>query len=452
MSFDSELLSQKRCLELFHAVEQAALRAGVRDVEATLSATDDSLTRFANNAIHQNVSERSSSLSVRTVIDGKTARATTNRLHRDGIQAVVDEAIALTKASNPIELQPLFADDAATDSNHVSEAALACGPIERARGVADAVRVVANQGHSAAGIYAAALNVDALLNSRGVFRYYADTLTQFSITATAPDSSGWAKATSPVHEEVRPEELARSAATKASVSARPADLAPGRYTVILEPAAVLDLVGQVFSDFSGTAMSDQRSFLNDRLGERLFGANIQMFDDASHPLQSGTPFDGEGMLRRPLRLVENGTPTELAYSRASAALAGCSATGHGFALPNESGEAPVNIVIAGGNIPLEELIASTENGILVTRFWYIREVEPYDKVMTGMTRDGTFLIRAGEVVGGIRNFRFNQSVVEMLRNVESMSPTVRASGEEAFDMAVPAMKVHEFTFTETTTF
>ncbi|MEJ7606759.1 MAG: metallopeptidase TldD-related protein [Bryobacteraceae bacterium] len=239
---------------------------------------------------------------------------------------------------------------------------------------------------------------------------------------------------------------------KALLSKSPTELQPGGYTVILEPAAVLDLVGQIFFDFSGTALADQRSFLNDRLGQKLFGSNINIYDDVNHPLQTGAGFDGEGVPRVPLTLVEAGVAKSVAYSRASAVKAGVKATGHGFPLPNESGEAPVNIVIAGGDATLEELIASTSIGVLVTRLWYIREVEPYDKVMTGMTRDGTFLIRDGQIAGGIRNFRFNQSVVTMLGNVEALSATGRTAGEEAFDMVVPAMKVHDFQFTEVTKF
>jgi len=129
-----------------------------------------------------------------------------------------------------------------------------------------------------------------------------------------------------------------------------------------------------------------------------------------------------------------------------------SPTGHGFQLPNEVGEMPVNIVIEGGETSLDKMIASTERGILVTRLWYIREVDPYEKIMTGMTRDGTFLVEGGEVVRGLKNFRFNQSVLELLNNVEALSPAVRASGEEAFDMVVPAMKVRDFNFTEVTRF
>jgi predicted Zn-dependent protease len=450
---ESELLPSNRCREIFAAAQSAARRAGIEDIEVLLTATSDSLTRFANNQIHQNVAERSTVISVRAVVDGRTARASTNRADRRGIEGAVEDAVALARASDPLpDLQPLYGDlDQSTHSRY-SEAAARCTPLARATAVAEAIKVVESAGQAAAGIYSTAENVEAILNSRGVFRYYFDTLTQFSITAMAPDSSGWAKASSPVHEEVKPIELAQLAARKASLSRNPREIEPGEYTVILEPAAVLDLVGQIFGDFSGTAIADQRSFLNDRIGERVFGENISIYDDVSFPLQTGAPFDGEGVLRRPLTLVKAGTPREIAYSRGAAAKADVDPTGHGFPLPNDAGEAPVNIVIAGGSASLEELIASTARGILVTRFWYIREVEPYEKVMTGMTRDGTFLIEGGQVVAGIRNMRFNQSVVELLRNVEALSPTVRASGEEAFDMAVPAMKAHNFHFTEVTKF
>jgi PmbA protein len=449
---ESELLSRRKCQEIFLAVEQAGRRAGVTDVEVTLGSTADSLTRFANNEIHQNVSERTTTLSVRPVIDGRTARATTNRLHRDGIQAVVDEAIALARASEPADLLALYEDPTICDGQHYSEAAAVCTPAQRASGVAEAIRIVEAQGQTAAGIYSTAENVEVLMNSRGLFRYYFDTLTQFSITAMAADSSGWAKATSARHQDVVPAALAERASRKAFLSANPGELSPGRYTVILEPAAVLDLVGQIFMDFSGTSIADQRSFLNDRVGEKLFGSNITIYDDVGFPLQTGAPFDGEGVPRRALKLVKEGVPRQVAYSRAAAKKADAEATGHGFPLPNDQGEAPVNIVIAGGKTSLEEMIASTSNGILVTRLWYIREVEPYEKVMTGMTRDGTFVVRDGEIGGGIRNFRFNQSVVELLRNVESLTASERASGEEAFDMVVPGMKVADFNFTEVTRF
>jgi predicted Zn-dependent protease len=208
----------------------------------------------------------------------------------------------------------------------------------------------------------------------------------------------------------------------------------------------------MFADFSGTAIRDGRSFLNDRIGKKLFGENITVYDDAAHALQSGAAFDAEGVPRRRLTLVEDGVVREIAYCRQAAALAGVAPTGHGFPLPNDTGEAPMNIVIAGGDTSVEEMVAATERGILVTRLWYIREVDPYEKIFTGMTRDGTFLVEGGQVTSGVRNFRFNVGLMEMLSNVEALSPAVRASGEETFDMVVPAMKVRGFNFTEVTRF
>jgi predicted Zn-dependent protease len=291
-----------------------------------------------------------------------------------------------------------------------------------------------------------------MLNTNGVFGYYNETMAQFSITALAKDSSGWAKRTSCDVARLNPQEAALTAARKAANSRAPEEIPPGRYTVILEPSAVLDLVGQLFGDFSATALRDERSFLTGRIGQKIFGDNINIYDDAAHPLQSGMPFDGEGVPRARVILVENGIVRNVVYSRQAAAQAGVRPTGHGFPLPNEGGEAPMNIVILGGSTSVEEMIASTERGILVTRLWYIREVDPYQKIMTGMTRDGTFLVEHGKVTRGLKNFRFNQNVIELLSKVEALSPAVRASGEEAFDMVVPAMKVRDFNFTEVTRF
>jgi predicted Zn-dependent protease len=184
----------------------------------------------------------------------------------------------------------------------------------------------------------------------------------------------------------------------------------------------------------------------------------------AHPLQSGVPFDGEGVRRHKLQLVENGVINRLVYARATAEkmkrseykdkVGPVAPTGHGFPLPNEMGEAPMNIVFGETPQPssIEQMISSTERGVLVTRLWYIREVDPYEKILTGMTRDGTFYVEDGKIRYGVRNFRFNQSLIQMLSNVETMGAPVRASGEESFDMVVPAMKVRDFNFTEVTKF
>jgi PmbA protein len=438
---------------IFDQVQTTARGLGVAEVEAIVASGDQALTRFANNAISQNVAEKSSYLSVRAAIDGRTARASTNRLDAASIRAVVEEAVALTRLCEPDpELLPMAAPESYPEVRRHFEATGKATPEERALAVAEAIAVVEAAGQTAAGIYSTGESTFALLNSRGVSAWYAESLARFSITAMAGDSSGWAKGSACYHGDLHPVELAHAAARKTAQSAAPRELEPGRYTVILEPAAVLDLVGQMFGDFSATAIRDGRSFLNDRIGKKLFGENITIVDDVAHPRQAGAPFDGEGVARRPLMLVEAGVVRDIAYCRSAAARAGVAPTGHGFPLPNEYGEAPANIVIAGGDSSVEEMLAGTGRGILVTRLWYIREVEPYEKIFTGMTRDGTFLVEDGRVVAGVRNFRFNQSLIEMLSNVEALSEPVRASGEESFDMVAPAMKVGRFNFTEVTRF
>jgi PmbA protein len=448
---ESELLTRAGCQRIFETALRAAERLGVRDLEVTVGATASALTRFANNTIHQNVAERRGHLSVRVVLDQRTARASTNRMDEAAVAAAVERALALARAPDP-EVLALAESAEIAQVERWHAATAASTPGERARAVAAAIRVAESAGQTAAGIYSAGQGVEAVLNSRGVCAYYADTMAQFSITALGGDSSGWAKASAPDVRRISPVELAECASRKAALSRSPREFPPGRYTVILEPAAVEDLVGQMFWDFSATAMRDQRSFLNGRLGEKLFGENITIADDVYHPLQAGAPFDGEGTPRRRLALVERGVPREVAYSRSVAAQEGRAPTGHGFPVPNEYGEAPLNIVMEGGAASLEEMIASTARGILVTRLWYIREVDPYQKIMTGMTRDGTFLIEGGSVVAGLRNFRFNQSLIELLSNVEELSPAVRTAGEESFDMVVPALKVRDFNFTEVTRF
>jgi len=348
-------------------------------------------------------------------------------------------------------------------SRHFAETA-ATTPQLRAAGVKRIVEVAQKYKLTTAGIFSSSETVEGIFNSRGLSDWHTQTLAEVSITMLAADSSGWQKANSPDVANLDPLSLAEIAAKKALDSAHPAEIPAGKYTVILEPAAVLDIVGFMFWDYSGVALLDQRSFLTGRIGGKLFGENITIWDDVTHPLQTGSPFDGEGMRRQRVSLVENGVVKRVVYARATAErmkrselrdqVGPIEPTGHGFALPNEMGEMPLNIVFATPENPqtLAQMIASTERGVLVTRLWYIREVDPYEKIVTGMTRDGTFLVENGRVRQGVRNFRFNESLIHMLSNVDTMSAPLRSCGEESFDMVVPAMKVRDFNFTEVTKF
>jgi PmbA protein len=438
------------CQKLFERVERAS---NADETELHIVCNRQALTRFANNTIHQNVEDEGTSLSIRTVFGGRTARATTNKLDGLSLARCVHECEALARSCQPDpELQPMPGPQSYESVNRWWEATAAAGPAERAAGVRTMIAEAEKSGLTTAGILATGESLHFLKNSRGLSVSHRETHAEASVTMMGEDSSGWAKANSPDLAKLDVREMAARAARKAVDSSNPIEVPAGRYTVILEPSAVLDVLGYMYYDFGALSVTEQRSFLTNRLGHKLFGDNITIRDDVRHPLQTGAPFDGEGIPRQSLALVEKGVVRNLVYAQKSAKSAGKSATGHGFPVPNEMGEAPMNIVLEGGSTPVEEMIASTERGILVTRLWYIREVEPYEKVMTGMTRDGTFLVENGKVTRGLRNFRFNQSLVEMLNNVESLGPAVRAAGEEAFEMVVPAMKVRNFHFSEVTKF
>jgi PmbA protein len=459
------MLNQSRAEQIFEKIKKFST---VDEVEAIFSSTDFSLTRFANNTIHQNVAEVNEAVSIRVAFDGKTARATTNRFDDDSLKRAVQSAENIARVQEP---DPDFLSMANADEGKGPEGpsrwfdqTAAVTPDARAEGVGKIVGVAKKNKLVTAGIYSSSQGAEAVVNSKGLSVYHRQTSAEVSITMLADNSSGWQKANSPDVRNVDPMRLAEIAALKARDSHAPKEIPPGKYTVILEPAAVLDLVGFMFWDFGGLAILDQRSFLNNRIGTRLFGENITIKDDVYHPLQSNTPFDGEGVHRQHVNLVEKGIIRNLVYARNTAAkmrkseykdkVGDIRVTGHGFPLPNEMGEAPTNIVFVtpGGEQTVEQMIAGTDRGILITRLWYIREVDPYEKILTGMTRDGTFLVEGGKVKHGLLNFRFNQSLIEMLNNVEAMGKAERASGEEAFDMVVPAMKIRGFNFTEVTKF
>src|SRR6266849_7131470 len=337
------------------------------EVECLFYGGHSALTRFANNTIHQNVAEENSGVSVRTVFGGRTARATTNKFDDESLRRVLhySENLARVQQEDP-DLLPVpdtgegARASQAIPTRHFDETA-ALTPEQRSEAVGKIVSIGQKQKVTAAGIFASSEMVEGVFNSRGLQSWHTQTSSEISITMLATDSSGWQKANSPNVAQLDAVTLAEIAASKASESAGPREIPAGKYTVILEPAAVLDIVGFMFFDFGGLAILDQRSFLNNRVGTKIFGANINIIDDVGHPLQSGAPFDGEGMRRQRVQLVEDGVVKRLVYARASAEkmknpehkdkVGRIEPTGHGFPIPNEMGEAPMNIVFGGTREP-----------------------------------------------------------------------------------------------------
>jgi PmbA protein len=445
--------AQPSLKDLEHVAEKVLRFSDADETEVDVGSGTDALTRFANNTIHQNVAEHTLGISIRAVVEGRTARATTNKTDDESLRRTVEAAMTLARnqPKNP-DLLPLIGRQKYQKVSRFFSSTAGTTPQDRAKAVARVCKMAQKEKQTAAGIFASGESRSVMANSRGLVAHYEQTRAEFSVTILEANSSGWAKANSPDIRKLDPEELAETAARTAAASREPREIPAGRYTTILSPAAVLDLVGFLFYDFAATSVLDKRSCLTGRLGKKVFGDNITIWDDAYHPLQSGPPHDGEGVPRQRVLLVDKGVPRNLVYSRATARKMKAKPTGHGFSLPNEYGEAPMNLVFSGGDQTTDEMIKSTERGILVTRLWYIREVDAYEKILTGMTRDGTFLIENGKVAGGVRNFRFNESVIEMLSKVDMMGVPVRAAGEESFEMVVPPMKVRDFHFSEVTKF
>ena len=263
------------------------------EIEAFVFGGKSALTRFANNTIHQNMAEENYSVSVRTAFGGRTARATTNKLDDESLKRVVQASESLAKVQQP-DPDLLAMPDAGegaratppVPSRHFEETA-AVTPEIRAEAVKKIVGVAEKHKLTTAGIFSSGESIEGIFNSRGLSRWHTQTSSEISITMLAPDSSGWQKANSPNVANLDAVALAEIAAGKAAKSAAPREIPAGKYTVILEPAAVLDMAGFIFWDFGGMAILDQRSFLNNRVGTKLFGENINIWDDFTHPLQSG---------------------------------------------------------------------------------------------------------------------------------------------------------------------
>lgn len=409
------------------------------------------LTRFANNEIHQNMGFENLEVSIRSCFGKKTARISTNKTDPESLKRTTEIADRLASLNHEDPyLLPMPGPQDYIPVAHANDKTGHINADRRAQAVKIATTIAQTKGLQAAGIFSNSLTRSAIANSKGLRAYSEETYAVFSTTMMKNSSSGWAKYGHTDASQIPIETLSLQASEKAILNHDPIEIPPGPYTVILEPSAVLDLLEFLILDFGGLSVLEKRSAFTDKLKQKIFGSNVNIQDDVYHPLQSGSPYDGEGFPRKKIHLVKNGVLNNLVYSQSSAHRCKTEPTGHGFSLPNEYGEAPMNIVFEGGHSTLEQMVRNTQRGLLITRFWYIREVDPMQKVLTGMTRDGTFLIENGLIKNAVLNLRFNESLFHFLNNIEEMSPSIRASGEEGFDMVVPAMKVKDFHFSSVT--
>ncbi len=445
--------AQKLAADTMEMAAKAVKASRADETEITVYAMDSALTRFANNQIHQNNFERNAQITVRAAVGKRVAKVNSNLLTPEGLAKAVDDAYTLAQFSpededwaglpeGPFEY-PIKVD--------FFENTAVLTPEGRAQPLREAFEL-AGDTYEAAGTLGNTVVTLGVVNSHGVNAVCNTTQGKFTVLYTGPDSSGY-------YEDIKRDFSAmdiigtsRRALEKAEASRNPSgELEVGKYTVILEEEAVATMMMFLsWLGFSAKMVHDKESFLTGKMGQKITGDNVTIYDDAGDPRTMGLPFDFEGVPKQKLVLVENGVAKAYAHSWKTAAKEGVKSTGHyvGWEEP-----LPVNLVLAGGDKTKEELIASIDRGVLVSRFHYSNVVNPMETVITGMTRDGTFLIEGGKITRGLKNFRYTQNILTALANNEGMTAEQRFNSSFFGGGAVvPVIKVRDFNFSGKTDF
>jgi PmbA protein len=432
-------------------------------VEVSIVNHEQALTRFANNYIHQNVSEANSSISVRVVFGKRLGIASTNSLQMKKIKEMVEwaENIAhLQKENNDFVSLPKTKQ---TDYRSLKTHFKVTGEFserDRAHAVGDIVKVAKESGINTFGSVSNGTAEICVGNSLGVFAHSMCGDVFCNIVMAADDSTGYAQAGARDVREIDFRTLANTAAQKAMMSAHPKDISPGKYTTIFEPLAASEFLAYMsFYAFNGKMLQEGRSYLCDRLGSKIVDDQITVIDDPFTPRGFAFPFDFEGVPKKRLVLIDKGIAKNVAHDSLTAFKEKKKSTGHALRAPNPFGPVAFNVVMKPGTKSIDAMIRETDRGILVTRFHYTNIIDPHKLVFTGMTRDGTFLIEGGKIAGGIKNLRFTENIVNVLNRVESISDKPELVADDpgygarfATGFVVPAMKVSEFNFTSSTEF
>ena len=442
-------------IEKIREIVQTAIATSRADqTEVIVMSTDSALTRFANNYIHQNVLESNSTLRVRVVLGKRIGVAESNDLSADGIRRAVDtaRAIAQLQPENP-DFGGLPAPQPITQVEAYAAATANCTPEARAL----SVRAICQQANAnkltAAGAFKTESYELAVANSLGTFAYHPGTIADLHTVMMGDSASGYASAASPDVRDLSPESLAREAIDKALRSRNPIALQPGEYTVLLEENAVSDLLEYLgYLAFNALAVQEDRSFMKDHIGDKLMSDGVTIGDDGLASDTFALPFDFEGVPRQPVTFIENGFARGVVYDSVTAGKEGKQSTGHSLPAPNAIGPVPMHMFLRAGTTTKEEMIRSITRGVLVTRFWYTRVVHPLHVTMTGMTRDGTFLIEHGQVTQPIKNMRFTTSYLEAMKNATQVGRETKLLREEwvGRSFRAPAILVEGFNFTGVT--
>ena len=410
-------------------LDRALALSKADETHVTLEATDSALTRFARNAIHQNVSEVEATLQVRAVFGRRVGSASTNDLSPDGIARTVERAglIARLQPENPEwpglpDPRPISSVDA------FDPVAAWATPEYRARAVLEICRQAHVEKMAASGAFSTASGEFAVANSRGILAYHPYTDVELTLVVEGVSESGYAHAASWRLDRVDTEALGREAVTRALFSRTPRRVAPGEYPVVLEPYAMLALVEALAQAGMGAlAVQEERSWMNGRIGRAALSPSLSIWDDGLDRSGNPMPFDCEGVPKQRVDIVRRGVPTGPVYDTLTAAREpGRVSTGHAQPFEEDwDGPAPGNLTLTAGDSTVQELIAQTERGLYVTRLWYTNLISERDCAVTGTTRDGVWWIERGELAYPVQNLRFSQRLVTALKDVRGVGKDLR---------------------------
>ncbi len=428
---------------------------GANPAELTLMVFDAALTRFANNIIHQNVAERDAEVTLRYFVGKKIGTASTNRLDQAGLDELVDRAKSFAKTSpedpnypglpGPEAYQRVPAFDLETSTYT---------PEKRARAVGGVCQMSAEKGLNASGALSTGSSILVVANTQGVFTYHSMTNADFQTVVMSSDSSGRAQESGWKVDDLAVESLGKDAIDTAVRGHNPIKIDPGEYTVVLEHYATDDIVSNLnFYGMGAQALEEGRSWMNDHIGQELMSPLVSIWDDGLDSHGSPLPFDFEGVPKQRVDIVKQGVVMGPVYDRYSGAKMGKPSTGHATPLNFRAfGPLALNLFMAAGKASVEEMIETTKKGLYINRFHYTRLVHPRECVITGMTRDGVFLIEDGQVTNPVKNLRYTMPYVKALANVEAVGKAAHLLVGEFGGLStnIPALKINGWNFTGST--
>ena len=445
------MIGRENCLRLLKRIVQ---QSPADQTEALLLIEDSALTRFAQSTIHQHVAEKNGTVILRVVSGKRIAVVTTNILKPSSLKDLLQKAISLVKIQHPNEeFSSLPEPKPISEANTFSENIDRLTPDKKVRVIRNLFSIVKKRRVRVSGAFSHG-NVElSVVNSLGVETYqrYSDLF--FHLVAEDDKGSGYASFVSRDPDRLNIEALADEAIGKAS-RGEPIQIEPGEYEVILEPYAVGELLSFLgYLGFHALALQEGRSFFCNALGKRMVDEKVTIYDDGLDPAGLQVPFDFEGIPKQKVIFFEEGVAKGVTYDSFTAGRERKDSTGHALIAPNTEGPIPINLLMKSGESSLDEMVRSVRKGIYVTRFHYINIVEPMKAVLTGMTRDGTFLIEEGEVKRPIKNLRFTESILKALSRVSAISKDRRICSEGTVysrrfvtGVVAPAIKVEGFNF------